>query len=396
MWIERDIKNKIQRAAGTRPVVLLTGARQTGKSSLLQREFNKAEYITFDSIDYARSADESPSFFLEQFNNTEQVIIDEVQYVPGIFRQLKILVDRERRKYGKWILTGSQQFELMENISETLAGRIGVMRLETLSASELRKGPVGYNREFIYKGGYPELWSNPGLNSDDFFESYVRTYIERDLRNIIQVKNLSDFQRFIKLLAARSGQLINYSVIASDTGVSDVTIRKWVQAMQLSGIIYLLPPFHTNMGKRLVKSPKVYFADHGLLCWLLGITGLDDWADHVYRGNIWENIVFMELVKTQGLRPGADIFFYRDQNGVEIDFVTECSNTLSLIEAKAAERVEPGKLNFKKVSQLFAGKKKVRSFLMNNSQEKKILKFGNYYAINPLLTDFDLAGKNLD
>ncbi len=390
-WVERQIKARLQQTVKTRPVLLLTGARQTGKSSLLKHEFTGAEYITFDSIQNTSAALESPEFFLNQFDRSKTVILDEIQYVPGLFRELKMAVDNKRSSYGKWLLTGSQQFDLMESISETLAGRISIMHLETLSASELRNSSPGYSPDFLFRGGYPELWANRRINSNDFFESYVRTYIERDLRNIIQVKNLNDFQRFIRLLAARSGQLLNYSDIASDAGVSDVTIRKWIHALQLSGLVYLLPPFYSNIGKRLVKSPKLFFADHGLLCFLLGIDSMNAWNGHINRGSIWENIVFMELVKTHSLRPGQNIFFYRDQNGVEIDFVIEEAGTLYLVEAKASERVESGKLNFKKVSPLLETKYKVQSFLMLNLNEKRILKTGGHFTLNPLLTDFSLS-----
>ena len=333
MWIQRQIKDRLASAVQTRPAVLMTGARQTGKSSLLQKEYPDTAYITFDHLRHVEAAKESPEYFLAQFQ--DPVILDEIQYIPEIFRELKILIDRDRQNYGKWIMTGSQQFALMEEISESLAGRIALLHLETLSARELRSQNVKGVNAFLWKGGYPELWSNTSLRAADYFESYIRTYVERDLKTIIDVKNLSDFRRFFRMLATRAGQLLNYRSLSSDVGVSDVTIRKWVHALEISGLVYLLTPYYANIGKRLIKSPKIYFSDHGLLCYLLGIDSEKAWHAHPHRGALWENLVMMELIKTNHLVPGKDLFFYRDQNGVEIDFVIQGKDRLMLVEAKA-------------------------------------------------------------
>lgn len=388
IWINRLLTEKLKKAAKTRPVVLLTGVRQSGKSSLLQKEFNQADYVSFNHLNQVEAVTDSPDFFLSQFRN--QTILDEVQYVPNLFRELKIRVDKERKRYGKWILTGSQKFELMEQISESLAGRISILQLETLSAKELRGSSIKIKKDFIWKGGYPEIWSNPDMDLDDFFESYVRTYIERDLKTIIEVRNLSDFQRFIRVLASRIGQLINYTDISNDVGVSDVTIRKWMHALQISGLVYFLPPFYSNIGKRLTKSAKVFFADHGLVCYLLGIKDLAGWNSHIHRGNLWENLVFMELIKTTHLRPGTNLFFYRDQNGVEIDFIVETGNTLCFIEAKSGETIDGRKLNFGKVIPLFERKFQTKAILLRNLSEPYSLKKKDYYCINPLYADIKL------
>ncbi len=388
IWVDRILTEKIVKGVKARPVVLLTGVRQSGKSSLLQREFSRADYISFDHLNQVEAVTDSPDFFLSQF--TDQVILDEVQYVPNLFRELKIQVDKDRNNYGKWILTGSQKFELMDQVGESLAGRIAVLQLETLSAKELRNSPIKKQTDFIWKGGYPEIWSNPDLDLDDFFESYIRTYIERDLKTIIEVKNLSDFQRFIRVLSARIGQLINYKNISNDVGVSDVTIRKWMHALQVSGLVYYLPPFYSNIGKRLTKSAKIYFADHGLVCYLLGIKDLAGWNNHIYKGNLWENLVFMELVKTAHLRPGTNLFFYRDQNGVEIDFIIESGNTLHFIEAKAGEKIDDKKLNFKKVIPLFKEKYQTKAILLQNLSEPYVVRKKDYCCINPVFSDIDL------
>jgi predicted AAA+ superfamily ATPase len=389
MWINRQITNAVTESLANRPVTLLTGARQTGKSSLLLHMMPEVTYVTFDNILQMEAARTSPHQFLSQFDDA--VIFDEIQYVPTLFRDLKIQVDNDRRRYGKWIITGSQQFELMQNVGESLAGRIGILHLETLSALELRESGFSELTDFLWKGGYPELWDNTQLSTTLFFDGYIRTYIERDLRQLIEVTNLNRFQHLLRLLATRVGQLINYSELSKEIGVSDVTVKKWTHALEISGLIYLLPPFVANIGKRMVKAPKIYFADHGLLCHLLGIHNSLDWQQHIYRGNVWENIVFAELVKTCQMRPGANLFFYRDQNGVEIDFIADSPDgedrTLYLIEARATERADGRKLNFKKVAPLLSEKfrhKEIKLILAANIPDKASLVVEDYQLVNPV------------
>ncbi len=218
----------------------------------------------------------------------------------------------------------------------------------------------------------------------DFFESYIRTYVERDLKTIIDVKNLSDFRKFFRMLATRAGQLLNYRSLSSDVGVSDVTIRKWIHALEISGLVYLLTPYYANIGKRLIKSPKIYFSDHGLLCYLLGIDNERGWYTHPHRGALWENLVMLELIKTNHLVPGNDLFFYRDQNGVEIDFVIERKGKLILVEAKAGERIDTNKLHFDRVASLFKDKNRIEKILAQNINETKVLRFKDYACHNPL------------
>lgn len=389
MWIERQNKDSIIKSAKSRPAILLTGARQTGKSSLIKRLFPKAEYLTLDRIAIAREAEENPSIFLNGIKS--QVILDEVQYAPSLFRELKILIDENRTTYGKWILTGSQKFLLMKNITESLAGRIAIHQLESLSAKELRYSVNTYTpKDYLWKGGYPELWSNPELDSRTFLQDYIQTYLKRDLKEIINVNNLYDFQRFIVVCAVRVGQLINFSDIAKDIGVSAKTIRHWISALEASCLIYILPPYYANIGKRLIKAPKLYFADHGLLCSILNIDHFKAWQNHPMRGSLWENFVLCEMIKTHPLQPGGNLFFYRDQNNVEIDFVTESNNELTFIEAKSAEIIDPKKLNFKKVLKYFPDKK-TSCMLACMHTENKIMRYKDYDMVNPLIHDFELS-----
>ncbi len=386
MWIERKIKDRIFRSVRSRPVVLLTGARQTGKSSLLKRLFPESRYITFDYIREVEAAKESPQQFLQQSQG--RIIIDEIQYVLELFRELKIQVDNHRDAYGKWIITGSQRFELMEQVSESLAGRIAVINLETLSALELRECRVERVDDLLWRGGYPELWSNPHLEPEDFFENYIRTYIERDLKQIIEVKNLNDFRRFIRVLATRVGQLINHRDIARDVGITDVTVKRWLHALEMGGLVTLLPPFSANIGKRLVKAPKLYFNDHGLAGYLLGIVDAETWSAHTHRGNLWENFVLMELIKNNHLAPGRELFFYRDQNGVEVDFIIEQGNKITLLEAKAGENIDKRKLNFNKIVPLLQEKYQLECAVAHTPLDANVVKLKNYKTYNPLKVNY--------
>ncbi len=389
MWIERKITERVKQLAASRPALLVTGARQVGKSSLLQRLFVEAEYVTLDRVAIAEHAEQNPDAFLSAFK--QQVILDEIQYAPSLFRELKIRIDQQRKKYGQWILTGSQKFQLMKDVSDSLAGRIGILDMHTLCAEEILQSKLSSKVPgLLWKGGYPELWSNPKLNPIDFFQSYVQTYLERDLKALINVTNLRDFQRFMRLLAMRVGQLLNFSDVAKDVGVSPATIKSWMGALEASGVVVLLAPYFRNLGKRLIKAPKVYFVDNGLLCYFLGIETQDDCLKHLHIGHIWENFVFTELMKSHEFFPNHELFYYRDQNGVEIDFVVEKNQQIMLIEAKFAEQVDASKLNFKKVVPLFEKNVTadcvgaVRCYVAAKINEKKLLHLNEYALFNPL------------
>lgn len=380
MWIERNYYQKILEAVKTRPALLLTGTRQSGKSSLLQRLFPDAEYVTLDKVLLAEEAEINPSKFLSRFE--KQVIIDEIQYAPSLFREIKIRIDENRNVKGKWILTGSQQFNLMQGITESLAGRIRIINLFPLSAFELNRAGFELNpKNYLWRGGFPEVWAE-NLVAADFFEDYIQTYLERDLKQMLNVNNLMDFRRFVIHLALRTGQLVNYTEIAKDTGVSGNTIKSWINLLETSGLIYLLPPFYQNLGKRLIKAPKIYFCDTGLICALLNIHSLQALENSPHLGNIWENFVFTELLKS-GFTCGKDLFFYRDQNGVEIDFVAEKEGKTFLLEAKYSEIPKAGKLNFKKVAPLFSPT--VQLLVACPANENTLVSLKDFSIYNPLL-----------
>lgn len=344
---ERELRRKVEE----RPCILVTGARQTGKTTLLRSSFPGIEYVSFDSILQAASASESPEAFLQRF--TKPVIFDEIQYASPLFRALKASIDADRDMKGRYLLTGSQTFELMKGVSDSLAGRIGIMRLETLSAREIADSGR-FDREALlqtpFRGGYPELWRSPDIDAGSWFEDYIRTYIERDLKELVQVRDLVEFRRFLSAAANRAGQLVNFTDLGRSCGVSPNTAKAWTAALETSGIMYVLPPWFTNAETRLIKSPKLYFADTGLLCALLNIEHAEDFEKSSSSGAIWENFVFMELVKTGGWIPGRTLFFYRDHSGNEVDFVGISGDRRILVEAKFSQRIRPERLGFSATS----------------------------------------------
>lgn len=380
MWITRLYAEKIDKALKTRPVLILTGVRQSGKSTLLKKHIKNARYITLDNINIAEEIKHNADTFLEK--QTEAVIIDEIQYAPNIFRAIKIRVDEHRQDYGKWILTGSQQFGLMKGVTESLAGRARILHLWPLSAEELNSTKLLKNKaDMLWRGGYPEVWAS-NLDTEEFFTDYIHTYLERDIKDIINVKKMHDYRRFLYTLALRAGQITNFTSIANDLNVSLNTVKDWLSTLEICGIISLLPPYHNNLGKRLIKAPKLYFNDNGLLCHLLNIHSLESLEASPLYGAIWENFVFIELAKNE-LEVGRNLFYLRDQNGVEIDFIVERNSKTWLIEAKNNETPNSSRLNFKKIAPLF--KQEVECVVACRTREPLNYKLKDYTLSNPLL-----------
>lgn len=341
MDFQREISQKVQRLAAEYPAVVLTGARQSGKTTLLRQLFPQHTYVSLDLPSVAEKAEREPADFLKAFS--PPVLVDEIQYAPGLFRHLKRAIDDDRHSMGKFILTGSQKFTLMKEVSDSLAGRCAWLELETLSLSELRRGaqPDQDLIATIVRGGFPELWRQPKMATSEFYASYLATYLERDVRQLLNVVSLRDFERFLRILAARSGQLLNKSDVAKDVGVSVKAIGDWVSVLIASNQIVLLEPYFANIAKRSVKTPKLYFADTGLLCFLLNL----DEASLVgspYLGSLWETLLFAELRKqlaSASLR--AHLWFYRDQRAKEIDFVIDSGGRLGFVDAKWTEHPTP-------------------------------------------------------
>lgn len=371
MWIEREISLYIQEDIKKRPCVLLTGARQTGKSSLLAKLFPKYRYVSLDLPNLASEANENGSYFLEK--NTPPIIIDKIQYAPALFRFLKIEIDKNRSHFGRYLLTGSQKFSLMEGVSESLSGRISIYECHSLSIREIYhhytpKLSTQNILEWMINGGYPEIYAYD-LRPERFYADYLATYLERDVRQLVNVKDLSVFDKFLRLLALRSGQILSMNSLATDTGVSSHTIKNWISVLEASNTIYLLKPFYINYGKRLVKSPKIYFLDTGLLCFLTGLHNPKTLENSSLLGSFFETLVLGQLVRNacnKGLP--INLYYFRDNHGNEIDFITPEGTDVHLIESKW--KLQNGKMP-KNISKLktIIGQSNIKSIKVVTSGE---------------------------
>ena len=336
MWIPRYIEPRLRRSVRTRPVVVLTGARQTGKTSTCRRLFPDYRFVSLDLPTEAEQAEKEPDAFLRR--HPPPVIVDEVQYAPGLFRHLKAAVDSRQSKHGRYLLTGSQKFTLMKGVSESLAGRADIVDLEPLSLMEIRSArPDTPLHTAIVRGGFPELHANPDIDSTAFYNSYVATYLERDVRSLTNVGSLRDFERFLRACALRSANLLNKADLARDVGIAPSTANQWISMLEASGQVVLLEPWFSNRTKSIVKSPKLYLADTGLLCALLNIHSEDALSRSPSVGAIWETFVFAQL-RHRERRAGraSSLFFWRDRTR-EVDFVADTGGRLELFEAKWTE-----------------------------------------------------------
>jgi predicted AAA+ superfamily ATPase len=336
MWIKRDIENRLRHSARTRPVVVLTGARQTGKTSTFRRLFPRLAFVSLDLPTEAEQAEKEPDAFLLRHHTP--VIIDEVQYAPAIFRHLKAAVDANRSRNGRFLLTGSQKFTLMRGVAESLAGRADIIELETLSLSEIRGAlPQVEMVSSIIRGGFPEVNANPEIDLTAFYNSYLATYLERDVRSLANVGSLRDFERFLRACALRSANLLNKADLARDIGIAPSTANQWLSILEASGQIHLLPPWFSNRTKSIVKSPKLYFSDTGLLCTLLNIRSEQDLLRSPAAGSVWETFVYAQLrAREHRARRVHSLYFWRDRTR-EVDFVADIGGRIELFEAKWTE-----------------------------------------------------------
>ncbi len=343
MYVSRDLEKRIKSALKSFPVVAVTGPRQTGKSTMLKKilgaEYN---YITFDDPLIRERAIDDPLLFLSTAG--EKVIIDEIQYVPQILSYIKIKVDENRTVKGRFVITGSQQFNLIKNLNETLAGRIALFKLLPFGYNEIRYAdtlktgiikPEDYFTHAALNGMFPELWVNKTIDAKLWFASYLQTYLERDIRTLYNLGNLRDFTRFIRLLAANCSQILNLSSYAGNIGVSVATVKSWLSILEAGNMIYILEPYYKNQGKRIIKSPKVYWTDTGLVSYLTGIYNKEHLFNGPMAGALFENLVVQETVKSfynKGAIP--EIYYLRTSNSVEVDLIIEHENRLYPYEIK--------------------------------------------------------------
>lgn len=331
--IPRSIENTLVRAARAFPAVILTGPRRAGKTHLLRGLVQSGSYSLFEDPEVVSRFRADPRGFLDEL--ALPAVLDEVQHVPEIFAHVRARIDSAPRRTGRWFLTGSQEAPLMRHVTESMAGRAAVLHLWPLSAAETPKVT-------LLRGGYPEVLARP-KDAALWFTSYVRTFLERDVRSITMVQDLAAFRRFMGLLATRHGQVLNKSDLAAPLGMSVPGIGRWLDVLEATGQILVVPPWFENAGKRIVKTPKVYLSDSGLACHLLGIETASELARSPFRGALFEGLVASEIVKSQenaGRR--REIFFFRDHAGLEVDFVVPTAGSgIMLVEAKASATVKP-------------------------------------------------------
>ena len=385
-FYSRQMKPLLQTVIKQFPAVLITGPRQVGKSTLLQHISEDYQYVTFDDPMLLSMARNDPTLFM--LNYSGKLILDEVQYVPELFSSLKLAIDKQKTA-GLYLLSGSQAFELMQNVTETLAGRIAVLKLQGFSLREIQRiefyqpfvpnldyltargkhfQPIENIWKIIHQGYMPRLYEQE-MNWEIYYASYVSTYIERDVRSLTNISNISDFTRFMVAIAARSGELLNYSNVAQEVGVSVDTIKRWTTILETSGIIYLLKPYSNNHLKRAIKTPKVYMLDTGLMAWLTKWLTPETIQQGAKSGQFFETFVVSEIIKSfynSGIEP--PLYFYRDTNQKEIDLLIEHDRTIYPVEIKTTASPD------KKMAKAFG-------ILKDNLPEEEI-KIGNGVIIN--------------
>ncbi|MBD3316596.1 MAG: DUF4143 domain-containing protein [Chitinivibrionales bacterium] len=341
--VTRILERRLKELATRIPILTVLGPRQAGKTTLARAAFPNYTYVNLESLRYRDYAREDPVGFLGQYS--EGVIIDEVQRAPDLLSEIQVMAD-ESRENGRFVLTGSQNILLMETISQSLAGRTIISKLLPFSVEELMAAawlPRSASQA-IYQGFYPRLYDQ-GLSVLDWMPSYIETYVERDVRTIRNVLDLPRFQKFLTLCAGRIGQILNYASLANDVGVDEKTIKSWIGILETTFVAFRLMPYHRNLGKRVLKSPKLYFYDTGLACHLLGIRSSSEVLTHYLRGSLFENLVIVDLLKSAYAHEGdRQFYFWRDSNGHEVDLITEQGGKIHVLEIKSSETMSAGLL----------------------------------------------------
>lgn len=360
-YTPRKLAKELKAAAKSFAALILTGPRRAGKTTLYRHLFPKASYVLLEDPDQVARATTDPRGFLNELSLP--VILDEIQNVPELFNYIRTRIDRRPEEYGQWLLTGSQEAPLMRGITESMAGRAAIFHLLPFSSEES-------DEVSLLRGGFPEVIAK-NTTAPTWFRSYIQTYLERDVRAVSSIRNLSVFRRFIAFVASRCGQTLNKTDLAASLGVSVPTISEWLSILEITGQIILVPPFYENFGKRLIKSPKLYFIDSGLVCHLLGIHDAKTLATSPFLGPVFEGFLASEIVKHR-LNRGRDrgLYYFRDQQGLEVDFVVDDGNQrLTLLEAKATRTPKPTLSNPLRRLTESISRYETRSFLVHEGKE---------------------------
>ncbi len=374
--IKRNLVSAMHFLADKYPILALTGPRQSGKTTLLKEMFTDYRYVSLENPDNRNFAETDPNGFLEMYD--QKVIFDEVQRVPHLFSYLQTIVD-EKNRMGQFILSGSQNFHLMERITQSLAGRVAIFKLFPFDFSELASEGL-LDDDYIVtmlKGFYPAIYDR-NIPSKTFYSNYVQTYVQRDVSDLIAIKDLATFQKFLALCATRAGQLLNLSSLANETGITQPTAKAWLSALENSYIVFQLQPYHENFSKRIVKSPKMYFYDTGLLCHLLNIRESEQLHLHPLKGNLFENMMIAEYVKRMYHKNDLnDIWFWRDFTGKEVDLLAFEKGITRLFEIKATQTIMADLFNgLDYVGKLF-NKSNVSKNLVYGGTESQQRSYGN-------------------
>lgn len=341
MIVNRVISNSIRKIISKYPIIAVTGPRQSGKTTLLKSMFPDYEYVSLENPDMRSFAETDPNGFLKKYN--EKIIFDEIQRVPSLFSYLQTIVD-ESGMMGQFFLSGSQNFHLMNSITQSLAGRVAIFKLFPFDFQELKS--VDWLQEnyaeVMIKGFYPAIYDRD-IEPNIFYSNYLQTYIQRDVSELIAIKDMHSFNRFIALCATRAGQLLNLNALANECGISQPTAKAWLSALESSYIVFLLNPFHKNFSKRIIKSPKLYFYDTGLLAYLLKINDSNDLLNQSVKGALFENRMVSEYIKRIYHKNvlQSEVWFWRDTNGNEVDLLIQKSKSLEVVEIKATETIMP-------------------------------------------------------